>query len=277
MDFTELKFLLKLTEYKNYRASLTKGGVSSFKGKNEACESLGKDGLVEIFTQEIETKDIDTVEITSTGKSLLSNLNPKQKEVEGILDVNALKILRKFVNKNTIKAADIKITGLKAPDRNIILQRLETQTFIKFVYKRKRTGAEVWLTEKGIEHLSSLNKHSQALRQRLEPLPPIISPPLIIEPKLTQKPTDAEVLQIIQDLDREYKTNNYLPIFYLRDKLEPPLSREELDQMIYRLEDSGQLELSTLVHTENYTLEQRSAGISQPAGGPIFYIILTSQ
>jgi hypothetical protein len=84
--------------------------------------------------------------------------------------------------------------------------------------------------------------------------------------------TDEEILQSIQKLDRELGTDNYLPIFHVRQKLQPPLSREELDKALYRLEESDQIELSKLAEPGDYTPEQVEAGIPQFSGGSLFFI-----
>ena len=86
------------------------------------------------------------------------------------------------------------------------------------------------------------------------------------------KPTDPEILAVIRDLDHNLSTDNYLPIFHLREKLQPPFSRTELDQALYRLERSDQIELSSLQEVRCYTLEQVEAGIPQNIGGRLFFI-----
>ena len=73
-------------------------------------------------------------------------------------------------------------------------------------------------------------------------------------------PTDQEILQTIQDLDQQLGTENYLPIFYVRQKLQP-LSREQLDQRLYHLQRNDQIELSSLQEATAYTCEQTDAGI----------------
>ena len=87
-------------------------------------------------------------------------------------------------------------------------------------------------------------------------------------------PSDEEILQLIRDLDRQLRTDNYLPIFHLREKLQPPLSREELDRALYRLERSNLIELSALQEVVAYTKEQIDAGIPQNIGGRLFFIIV---
>ncbi|BCX09196.1 MAG: hypothetical protein KatS3mg066_3055 [Fischerella sp.] len=84
--------------------------------------------------------------------------------------------------------------------------------------------------------------------------------------------TDEEILETIRKLDKELGTDNYLPIFHLRQKLQPPLTRDELDKALYRLQASDKIELSTLVDPTPYTPEQIDAGISQNIGGSIFFI-----
>ena len=73
------------------------------------------------------------------------------------------------------------------------------------------------------------------------------------------------------NLDKWHKTDNYLPIFYLRNQF-PSLSREKLDQALYRLQAADKIDFSTLAEVEAYTTEQISAGISQVVGGKLFYI-----
>ena len=70
-------------------------------------------------------------------------------------------------------------------------------------------------------------------------------------------------------------TNNYLPIFYLREKLQPFLSREELDLALYRLQRKNKLELSSIVESSKYTREQLKAGIPQNVGGCLFFLIVS--
>ncbi|MDJ0590441.1 MAG: hypothetical protein QNJ72_10650 [Pleurocapsa sp. MO_226.B13] len=89
-----------------------------------------------------------------------------------------------------------------------------------------------------------------------------------------KKPSDKEILQTIIDLDSEIGTDNYLPIFHLRDKLQPPLSRKELDDALYRLQREDQLELSSLVEAMHYSKEQIEAGIPQDVGGSLFFLMV---
>jgi hypothetical protein len=82
------------------------------------------------------------------------------------------------------------------------------------------------------------------------------------------------LLDTIRQLDQQLNTDNFLPIFHLREKLQPPISREELDQMLYELQGEDLIELSTLQDVSNYREEQIAAGIPQNIGGALFYISL---
>ncbi|MEM6404236.1 MAG: transcription factor RcaD, partial [Cyanobacteria bacterium P01_D01_bin.116] len=71
---------------------------------------------------------------------------------------------------------------------------------------------------------------------------------------------------------KELGTKDYLPLFYLREKLQPPLSRDELDQVLFQLQADDKIELSTLQEANAYTPEQIESGIEQNVGGPLFFI-----
>ena len=87
------------------------------------------------------------------------------------------------------------------------------------------------------------------------------------------KPSDEDILRLIGDLDQRLRTDNYLPIFHLREKLKPLLSRKELDEALYRLSKNNRIELSALQEVTAYTPEQIDAGIPQNVGGRLFFII----
>jgi DNA-binding MarR family transcriptional regulator len=280
MDTNELKFLLKLLGCPNYRSSLSASGFNSFKGKEKLCRDLGDRDLVDY------SREIATVKILPPGRALLK-MSTEQLPITD----KELKVLEK-IGKSSGKTAPSQITvsSLKAPEREAILESLGERGVIEVEKKLKRTKAEVWLTERGIEYLQNdytpkgaatinldlLNNYLRFLRKSLalkpDPVPP--QPPTNGEPPIEPigDLSDEEILQTIQKLDRELGTGNYLPIFHLRQKLEPPLSRENLDQALYRLEKADRIELSTLAEPRDYTPEQVDAGISQVSGGSLFFI-----
>jgi hypothetical protein len=183
---------------------------------------------------------------------------------------------------------------VKAVEREGILESLAERGLIEAETKIKKTKAEVWLTQRGIEYLQDeydpkgsatisldlLNNYLRFLRKFLQVKPERVSPPLPIDGESLVEPigdlSDEEILQIIQKLDRELGTDNYLPIFHLRQKLQPGLSREDLDQTLYRLQRNDKIELRALVHAQDYTHEQVNAGISQRSGSPLFFIKVTA-
>lgn len=87
--------------------------------------------------------------------------------------------------------------------------------------------------------------------------------------------TGDQLYDLIAQLDREYNTNNYLPIYHLRDRLQGALDRDTLDRALYTLQRQDRIELSSLQEAAHYTAEQVNAGIPQDIGGPLFFLIRT--
>jgi hypothetical protein len=277
---------LKLLGCPNYRSSLSASSFKSFKGKEKLCRDLGDRGLVDF------SREIATVKILSPGRELL-----KTDKDQLPLTPNELKVLEKIGKASgKISPSKIEVKSIKSQERDAILQRFHERGWIEAETKIKRQKAEVWLTEQGLEHLRDdfipkkgtnpviswelLTNYLRFLRKSLhaqinesssqaQPQTPSAS---LAASK--SKYSDEEILQAIVDLDHELGTDNYLPIFHLREKLQPPLSREQLDQTLYRLQRNDKIELSSLVEAIHYTPEQINAGIPQDVGGPLFFIVV---
>jgi predicted transcriptional regulator len=279
MDTDELKFILKLLGCANYRSSLSVNPFKNLKGKDSICQKLGDRDLIDY------TREIATVKILPPGKGILKD--PSQVPIAE----KELKVLQ-TIGKASGKIRPSKITFLKAAERNTILTALGDKGLIEIEVKKAKTKAEVWLTPRGIEflrdeynpqgqatiNLDLLNNYLRFLRKNLvvKPEPVAISSPVTENSaaKTREKFTDEDILEIIQKLDRELGTENYLPIFHLRQKLQPPLTRDELDQALYRLQRTDKIELSSLQEVTAYTSEQIDAGIPQNIGGSLFFIIV---
>ena len=170
---------------------------------------------------------------------------------------------------------------MSASERSTILQSFRDRGLIEVETKLKKSGGEVWLTDRGKECLQKLQDYFQILRKstdaKIDEVPIQVQTPTKLTVVETSKPSDLEILQIIRDLDSKLGTENYLPIFHLRQKLQPPLSREELDRALYRLEGNDQIELIALVEASRYSLEEFNAGIKQRSGSPLFFIKVTTK
>jgi DNA-binding MarR family transcriptional regulator len=284
MDTSELKFLLKLLGCPNYRSSLTASGFKTIRGRDKICRDLGDRGLVDY------SREIATVKIVSAGRALLKTAKDQLP-----LTPDELKLLESIgKSSGKITPSKIAVKSVKSRERDAILQRFHERGLIEVETNIKRQKCEVWLTERGEEYLREeyipkkgtnpvislelLTNYLRFLRKPLHdqmkqtttPSQPQTPPILDAAPK--SKPTDAEILQTIQGLDSQLGTENYLPIFHLREKLQPPLSREELDEALYRLQRNDKIELSSLQEAIAYTPEQIDAGISQDIGGSLFFI-----
>ena len=267
MEVKELKFLLRLLGQENYR-----GKIQDLKPNSKTTiaktRSICRDLCDREYVAYSET--ITKIKINSAGKALL-NVDAED------LPINAdeLKIL-KACGTQTITPGKTKVTP--AEKREELIASLVERGLITAAETKIE---QVWLEDRGKEFLaeeyspkgtnsvlslSLLNNYLSFLRKYLpsSPIPPIPLPTV----------NDAEILQTIINLDRELNTDNYLPIFHLRNKLQPPLSRTELDDALYRLQRQDKLELSSLVEAMHYTKEQIEAGIPQDVGGSLFFLMV---
>ncbi|MBD2312253.1 transcription factor RcaD [Desertifilum sp. FACHB-1129] len=267
MNTQEIKFLLKLLGFPEYRALLKE--FDSFKrDRNKICQSLNNSGWLDY------SREIASVKLLPPGRALLK-LEPGQSP----LTPNELKVVEQLA-KASARVKPSQIKQPKAVERDAILQRFQERGLIDVETQVKVQKAEVWITPEGLDYLRDefipqagnnpaisltlLGNYLRFLRKSTRATPPT--------PVSGSLPSDEDILQTIQNLDRTLGTGNYLPIFHLRQKLQPPLSREELDQALYRLEKNDQIELSSLVEASRYSQEQIQAGISQRTGCPLFFI-----
>ena len=283
METKELKFILKLLGCPNYRTGLSSSIFDSFKSeKNKICRDLGELEYVDY------SREIATVKILPPGQALL-----KLDSAQLPIDDKELKVLEKTgKSSGKIAPSEIKVSSLKSDERDAILKTLSERGLIAAEIKMKRVKAEVWLTERGIEVLrDEYNPHKGAnpvislellgnylrfLRKNLRVKSEQVSTPDHVESysDITSNISDEEILETIKKLDRELGTENYLPIFHLRQKLQPPLLRDDLDQALYRLQKSDKIDFSTLLEVSAYTPEQIDTGIPQNIGGQLFFIIV---
>jgi len=283
METKELKFILKLLGCPNYRTGLSSSIFDSFKSeKNKICRDLGELEYVDY------SREIATVKILPPGQALL-----KLDSAQLPIDDKELKVLEKIgKSSGKIAPSEIKVSSLKSDERDAILKTLGERGLIAIEIKMKRLKAEVWLTERGIEVLRDeynpegkanidfnlLGNYVRFLRKNLrfksEQVSTLVSDNLESYSDITSNISDEEILETIKKLDRELGTENYLPIFHLRQKLQPPLLRDDLDQVLYRLQKSDKIDFSTLQESSAYTPEQIDAGIPQNIGGQLFFIIV---
>jgi hypothetical protein len=290
METKKLKFLLKLLGFPDYRAPVSSSSPVKPTSKTRLseleriCRELRDRDLVGC------TEEITKIKIAPPGKSLL------QLDPTGLpITPQELKIL-KACEKGTITPSQIKLTPAKT--RDSLIDSLATRGFIEAAQTKI---TDVWLTELGKEYLREeyspsgyqpivsldmlnnylcfmrkfMSRELQASTVQNVGASTLTTSPAPVTRQLTSPPSDEEIVQIIRNLDRKMGTNNYLPIFHLREELQPPFSKEELDQALYRLEQQDKIELSSLQEVRGYTSEQINTGIIQDIGGPLFFIIVT--
>ncbi|MGB3401365.1 MAG: hypothetical protein WBA77_01595 [Microcoleaceae cyanobacterium] len=276
MEIKELKFLLKLLGQPQYRAKITELSPTSATKASERdkiCRDLCDRLLVE------RTEEITKFAIAPAGEPLL-----KLDSTTLPINEQELKAL-KACEKETISPGK---TGIPAASRQEVISSLVERGFIKAI---KVDIKEVWLTQQGKDYLAreytpegkgnvtltkvQIGNYVNFLRDSFSPSPLQIEPSTATPTLFSdQKISDGEILQIIIDLDKKWGTDNYLPIFHLRERLQPPLTREELDGAIYRLQKQNRIELSALSEGMRYTSEQFDTGILLPGGTRLFFIIV---
>ncbi len=278
MDTNQLKFLLMLLGCANYRTGLSSNILDGFKSeKNKICRDLGELEYVDY------SREVATVKILPAGQALL-----KLDSTQLPIDNKELKVLEKIgKSSGKIAPSEIKVSALKSDEREAILTALNERGLIAIEIKMKRLKADIWLTERGIEFLRDeyvpnkgnnpvisldlLGNYVQFLRKNLRVKSEQVSTSVS---DINSNISDEEILETIKKLDRELGTENYLPIFHLRQKLQPPLLRDDLDQALYRLQKSDKIDFSTLQEVSAYTPEQIDAGIPQNIGGQLFFLIV---
>lgn len=268
MNHNEFKLLVNLVSSPNHRATLAQ------------VKPLKSMKTIEVQTIALKLRDrqlleiseeINLIKITESGKALLQldttelPITPEEKKI------------LEACQKQAIKPSQIKAKSAKV--RHQLIQEL----IDKGLLKGDKTIKQINLTSAGKDYLarecepigSNITVSSRKLGQFLQFLRDYFMSSRSVSVAINrEKPTDEEVWQAIKDLDRELGCDNYLPIFHLRVKFQPPLTRDELDQAIYRLQRQDKLELSSLVEAIHYTNEQIQAGIPQNVGGPLFFLMV---
>lgn len=276
METIELKFLLKLLSKQGYRAPIKEVNPNSktlASERDRICRKLCDRELVGY------SSEICKFKIAPPGKELLQSNTDN-------LTSEELKIL-KACEKQTITPRK---TGISAADVQTVLQALEDKGLIQ-VSKKDKKIKEVWLTEQGEDYLlheydprgagnitltkTMVADYLRFCRQSLSSYQGEVSETApVYQREAIHKPSDKEILQTIDDLDWKLRTKNRLPIYYVREKLQPPLSREELDEALYRLEKSGKIELKAMTEGWRYSRQDFNAGIPQRAGSRLFFVTL---
>jgi hypothetical protein len=263
LETIELKFLLKLLGCEGYRGKIVDLSPSSGTKpveRDRTCKSLGTKGLIEYESE------ISGFAITSAGRTLLN------------LDTTSLPVTPdELLALKACKGATTpgKLARVPKESRQQIILNLAERGMLKI---SKTTIKDVWLTAQGKQFLRNeyeprghslvatgnmLANYVRFLRAHLDS----VSNPLPDQ----SKPDVETVLQQIKQLDQQLKTDNYLPIYHLREKLQPLLTRDELDHCLYQLQKENLIELSSLYNESGYD-DKISAGILQDNGSYLFFI-----
>lgn len=267
----ELKFVLKLLGHLQYQATiadLKPNSKTSASERDRICRSLTSKGIVS------HDHDIKKFGITAAGRTLLGldttalPITPDEKQVltacrskqitpgsigKGVPKDSRQRLIRALADRGLVKATQSQITTVTLTPQG--------QTFLQHDFQPK--GAAPILSG------SLLANYLNFLRHSWQPAAPVTaSTP-------NAKPSPDDLLAKIIELDRQTSSDNYLPLFHLRNTLQPPLSREDLDQQLYELQRQDRIELSTLQEVSAYSPEEREAGIPQALDSLLFFVTVT--
>ncbi|NEQ97403.1 MAG: hypothetical protein F6K30_11870 [Cyanothece sp. SIO2G6] len=283
MEVIELKFLLALLGYPpDYHTALSElRPTESRSDRNRACRQLRDRNLISCSEEIIQFKT------SSAGQALLAL------ETERIpVSPKELRLLKAGTTGPTTPGKALK--GTAPQERQVLLDGLHTRGLIQAETQIK----EVWLTPEGYQYLlkecnpsgnhtvsfNFLSNYINFLRTQIESYGALNGKAASATATSTMgtnhwphsaKPNATDIVELVQTLDHELDTQNYLPLFHLRDAVQPPLHRDELDELLYQLQRQDQIELSSLQDAIAFTPEQVKAGIPQDIGGPLFFISLS--
>ncbi|MGF1522899.1 MAG: hypothetical protein ACFBSF_11345 [Leptolyngbyaceae cyanobacterium] len=262
---SELKFLLRLLQFANYRAAIAQirpNAKTTPAERDRLCRQLYQKGLVDC------NDAIVRFGLTAAGRTLLT------------LDRTVLpvtpdeRLILKSCQRGSATPGNIH-PRVPKDRRQHLLTKLNEQGLIRVT---QRQLGDVWLTDEGARFLREdctpqghapaiswnlLSSYLQFMRQPTT---------MAVATDKSSDVTPATLLQTIVHLDTALNTENYLPIHHLREKLQPPLSRQELDEQLYQLQRDDRIDLSTLQDVAHYPQEEVAAGIPQDIGGPLFFI-----
>ena len=275
----ELKFLLKLLGCEGYRGKigdLKPNSGTSASERDRICKDLSAKGLVEYNAQ------VGSFSLAPPGKTLLT-LDTTSLPVTP----DELKVLKAFNNKGGSMTPG-KLLSIPADSRQDLIRSLSDRGILKIT---KEAIKEVWLSAQGKQFLlhefepsgsaaaasaTMLGNYVRFLRENLGRSSSLPSNGLSTRSPLSSdssaKPDARAVLQQIKQLDQRVGSDNYLPIYHLREKLQPPLTREELDERLYSLQRDDLIELSSLHDQGDYSDLQLNAGIPQENKCYLFFI-----
>lgn len=271
METIELKFLLKLLEFEDYRAPLSEINIYppiSDTEREKIYRNLCDRGFL------VCSYKISKFKISPSGNFLLK---------EGSDELLLTKQERQVLRVSAKGKITPKETGIPTEERQAVIQSLANRGLIEVKPKHK-TIKDVWLSERGKEYLQYeyepsetssvfspdvLSIYLQFLRKSFQEVAPLQSTATLVL-------SDEKILLTIQELERQLATDNRLPIYHLREKLQPLISEEELDEALYRLQRQDKIELSVLQTATAcaFTSEQIDAGIACEVGAPIFFVTI---
>jgi hypothetical protein len=285
METKELKLLLQLLGCPDYRGKMAAVKPTSGTKVSETqrfCRKLADRELVTLH------EEIKKFKISPAGKTLLNA------DLENLPLSDAELTVLQVAAKGPSTPGDTKLPAnqrqsvllslcdrglLRAIERKIVEVSLSARgkEFLRDDYfdanARRNLQLNAQLLTNYVQFMRTWINSAPAPKSTTTPAPKSTTTPAP-NPTPKAKPSDSELIEIIRKIDARLPTNNYTPIYHLRAEVQPPMTRDELDQALFRLIEDDKIQLSSLQEGMDYTDEQFAAGIPQEFSSPLFFIIV---
>ncbi|MEL6249168.1 MAG: hypothetical protein AAFR15_14295 [Cyanobacteria bacterium J06627_15] len=258
----ERKFLDELWAQPGYRAeieTIRPNPKTSATDRDRICQQLYDRELVDY------TYDVTQFAIAPSGRLLL-NLQTTSLPLTP-MELWTLRACR----SHSISPARLP-AKVPVQDRQRVIRQLASRRLLTL---KKQRIQQVWLTLAG-QRLCQRARFSTDRMPVSRPLMASQQPGNDIHPdkldrsllNITEpgkiQPDDIQpddVLAWIHQLDEQVGTHNALPIFRLREWLQPPLTRSQVDQHLQTLQHQGRVELTALQDVSLYSDRQLAEGM----------------
>lgn len=286
MDIQEFKILLKLLDKTDYRGKIREikpNEKTKINVVRNLCKQLFNRGYIHVEEKILQIKINDNGKKNQENKILSDKLNNLELIILNLCNKKSIKsaeininpaskrdkIILDLVQKGLIDIAEKKIISISLTDngKEFLAQEFLSENLGNIILSKKLLNNYLIFIRKYYQEKISFLSNSNNSFDQIN----------IITSKSEENkllPSTEEVLETIIQLDQELNTDNYLPIFYLRNKYQSILNRKQLDTILYSLQKQNKLSMSRLVDGSQYNTQQYDAGIPQKIGGPIFYLIV---
>jgi len=266
LELAHIKLLLKLVAFPRYEGAINAKGIApNSKTSQATCRRLAR----ELVQRELIEAPPQIEKIHTTEAGTQAAFDP------AIPLEPAVRRLLKDARRKGVTLANKSVRALGS-EPEATLRQLETQGLVTLA----ETMRWIRLSEAGRRFLSETYRPTQTggqfTPQMLGNYAAFLRSELAAAPAASPETLDADALyQTVERLQQDVP-GGLVPLYAVREAVEPPLDRATTDAHLYALARDDRIELITVQEQSNFTPQQLAAGIPQRAGGPLFYVTIPS-